>query len=193
MQVGAAQSNRQHTMQIVDTAPGNAWHQRMQLIPTADHRASGCWLLTRPCVRPCMWVCGNVAGALAGLETVRIIREPVAAALAYGLNLKQDQTVCMAIIQHCSKPTWWVCLVSSCFLPDCMACGCTWLPHVRIVLLICPVFKRYSCTLHGRCWCLTLEAARMTSHCWRSAMARSRCFPLVSWPAKRFTMEVAAS
>jgi molecular chaperone DnaK len=30
---------------------------------------------------------------LAGLETIRIIREPVAAALAYGLDLKQDKTV----------------------------------------------------------------------------------------------------
>jgi hypothetical protein len=33
------------------------------------------------------------AGKLAGLEVVRIIREPVAAALAYGLNLREDQTV----------------------------------------------------------------------------------------------------
>ncbi|KAF5834867.1 Hsp70 protein-domain-containing protein [Dunaliella salina] len=33
------------------------------------------------------------AGALAGLGVVRLIREPVAAALAYGLNLKEDQTV----------------------------------------------------------------------------------------------------
>ncbi|KAL6761638.1 Hsp70 protein-domain-containing protein [Haematococcus lacustris] len=33
------------------------------------------------------------AGQLAGLDTVRIIREPVAAALAYGLKLKEDQTV----------------------------------------------------------------------------------------------------
>mmetsp|Transcript_29399 Transcript_29399/g.76255 ORF Transcript_29399/g.76255 Transcript_29399/m.76255 type:complete len:365 (-) Transcript_29399:339-1433(-) len=33
------------------------------------------------------------AGALAGLDVVRLIREPVAAALAYGLNLKEDQTV----------------------------------------------------------------------------------------------------
>ncbi len=33
------------------------------------------------------------AGRLAGLETIRILREPVAAALAYGLDLKKDQTV----------------------------------------------------------------------------------------------------
>eukprot|EP00891_Asterochloris_glomerata_P002329 jgi/Astpho2/2329/Aster-08193 len=33
------------------------------------------------------------AGTMAGLETVRLIREPVAAALAYGLNLRHDQTV----------------------------------------------------------------------------------------------------
>eukprot|EP00798_Chlamydomonas_sp_ICE-L_P030049 gene30049-35020_t len=33
------------------------------------------------------------AGKLAGLETVRILREPVAAALAYGLNLQEDKTV----------------------------------------------------------------------------------------------------
>ncbi|KAK9832956.1 hypothetical protein WJX74_002754 [Apatococcus lobatus] len=33
------------------------------------------------------------AGTMAGLETVRLVREPVAAAMAYGLNLKQDQTV----------------------------------------------------------------------------------------------------
>ena len=33
------------------------------------------------------------AGQLAGLETVRILREPVAAALAYGLDLKRDSTV----------------------------------------------------------------------------------------------------
>lgn len=34
-----------------------------------------------------------LTGQLAGLDVVRIIREPVAAALAYGLNLKEDQTV----------------------------------------------------------------------------------------------------
>jgi hypothetical protein len=33
------------------------------------------------------------AGRIAGLETVRIIREPVAAALAYGLDALEDQTV----------------------------------------------------------------------------------------------------
>eukprot|EP00955_Chlamydomonas_euryale_P011395 122825-Chlamydomonas_euryale.AAC.1 len=33
------------------------------------------------------------AAYLAGLETVRIVREPVAAALAYGLDLKTDKTV----------------------------------------------------------------------------------------------------
>ena len=32
-------------------------------------------------------------GKLAGLETIRILREPVAAALAFGLDLKQDMTV----------------------------------------------------------------------------------------------------
>lgn len=31
------------------------------------------------------------SGKLAGLETIRLIREPVAAALAYGLNLSEDQ------------------------------------------------------------------------------------------------------
>jgi molecular chaperone DnaK len=35
----------------------------------------------------------ETAGRLAGLGTVRIIREPVAAALAYGLSADQDQTV----------------------------------------------------------------------------------------------------
>ncbi|KAK9810103.1 hypothetical protein WJX72_004949 [[Myrmecia] bisecta] len=34
-----------------------------------------------------------MAGKLAGLETVKLIREPVAAALAYGLNTAEDQTV----------------------------------------------------------------------------------------------------
>ncbi|KAL3139986.1 hypothetical protein ABBQ38_004272 [Trebouxia sp. C0009 RCD-2024] len=33
------------------------------------------------------------AGQIAGLQTVRLLREPVAAALAYGINLKKDQTV----------------------------------------------------------------------------------------------------
>ncbi len=33
------------------------------------------------------------SGKLAGLEVVRIVREPVAAALAYGLDLTVDQTV----------------------------------------------------------------------------------------------------
>lgn len=33
------------------------------------------------------------AGRIAGLDTVRIIREPVAAALAYGLDAQEDQTV----------------------------------------------------------------------------------------------------
>lgn len=32
-----------------------------------------------------------MAGRLAGLETVRLIREPVAAALAYGLDLSEEQ------------------------------------------------------------------------------------------------------
>lgn len=31
------------------------------------------------------------AGKLAGLEVVRLLREPVAAALAYGLDLQEDQ------------------------------------------------------------------------------------------------------
>lgn len=34
------------------------------------------------------WRC---TGKLAGLETVRLIREPVAAALAYGLDLTEEQ------------------------------------------------------------------------------------------------------
>lgn len=34
-----------------------------------------------------------LAGKLAGLDVVRLMREPVAAALAYSLNLKEDQTV----------------------------------------------------------------------------------------------------
>lgn len=38
----------------------------------------------------CAFMC---AGRIAGLETVRIIREPVAAALAYGLDVREDQTV----------------------------------------------------------------------------------------------------
>ena len=33
------------------------------------------------------------AGRLAGLDTVRIIREPVAAALAYGISAEEDQTI----------------------------------------------------------------------------------------------------
>lgn len=33
------------------------------------------------------------AGSIAGLEKIRIIREPVAAALAYGLDAREDQTV----------------------------------------------------------------------------------------------------
>lgn len=33
------------------------------------------------------------AGKIAGLDTIRIIREPVAAALAYGLDAQEDQTV----------------------------------------------------------------------------------------------------
>jgi len=40
------------------------------------------------------------AGALAGLEVVRLIREPVAAALAYGLNMKEDQTVRVCVCVH---------------------------------------------------------------------------------------------
>ncbi len=35
----------------------------------------------------------HTAGKLAGLETVRLLREPVAAALAYGLDLREDATV----------------------------------------------------------------------------------------------------
>lgn len=33
------------------------------------------------------------AGKLAGLETVKLVREPVAAALAYGVNLTEEQVV----------------------------------------------------------------------------------------------------
>jgi len=35
----------------------------------------------------------EAAGQIAGLQTVRLIREPIAAALAYGLDLKEDKTV----------------------------------------------------------------------------------------------------
>ncbi|KAK9813400.1 hypothetical protein WJX73_006199 [Symbiochloris irregularis] len=35
----------------------------------------------------------EAAGLLAGLETVRLIREPIAAALAYGVDAQQDQTI----------------------------------------------------------------------------------------------------
>lgn len=35
------------------------------------------------------------AGLSSGLEKVRLIHEPVASALAYGLDLMQDQTVCV--------------------------------------------------------------------------------------------------
>jgi hypothetical protein len=35
----------------------------------------------------------DVAGELAGLEVVRLIKEPVAAALAYGLDLREEQVV----------------------------------------------------------------------------------------------------
>ena len=35
------------------------------------------------------------AGLSCGLETVRLIQEPVASALAYGLDLTKDQTVCV--------------------------------------------------------------------------------------------------
>lgn len=39
------------------------------------------------------------AGKLAGLDTVRLIREPVAAALAYGLDLEEEQVAdgCRAV------------------------------------------------------------------------------------------------
>lgn len=36
---------------------------------------------------------GSSAGRLAGLEVVRLLHEPVAAALAYGIDLREDQTV----------------------------------------------------------------------------------------------------
>ena len=38
-------------------------------------------------------VAAAVSGRLAGLEVVKLIREPVAAALAYGLNLEEEQVV----------------------------------------------------------------------------------------------------
>lgn len=46
-------------------------------------------------------------GQLAGLEVVRMIREPVAAALAYGLNLKEDQTVSGCIMAGLRKALDW--------------------------------------------------------------------------------------
>ena len=33
------------------------------------------------------------AGKIAGLETVRLVKEPVASAFSYGLDLNEDQTV----------------------------------------------------------------------------------------------------
>ena len=38
------------------------------------------------------------AGRIAGLDTVRIIREPVAAALAYGLDAQEDQARWVVVV-----------------------------------------------------------------------------------------------
>jgi molecular chaperone DnaK len=44
------------------------------------------------------------AGAIAGLEVLRIINEPTAAALAYGLDKKESKTSYMyAVVQNINK------------------------------------------------------------------------------------------
>lgn len=64
-----------------------------------ETRARGCLLLHSLSLK-CLGVLTITGtantGILAGLDVVRLIREPVAAALAYGLNLKEDQTVSKA-------------------------------------------------------------------------------------------------
>lgn len=54
----------------------------------------------------CVTACGR-EGKLAGLETVKLIREPVAAALAYGLDLSEEQVRqtagCVRPLPACSK------------------------------------------------------------------------------------------
>jgi hypothetical protein len=47
-----------------------------------------------------------LAGKLAGLQTVRLIREPVAAALAYGLDLTEEQ-VGLLLLSSCSAAGCW--------------------------------------------------------------------------------------
>ena len=66
-------------------------------------------------------------GRLAGLEVIRIIREPIAAALAYGLDLKQDRTVGVNKVWKChSDPKDWgalhVCHTSAIMLTFVLPC-----------------------------------------------------------------------
>ena len=45
------------------------------------------------------------AGRIAGLEVLRIINEPTAAALAYGVDKDEDQTILVLSLIHISEPT----------------------------------------------------------------------------------------
>jgi hypothetical protein len=60
-------------------------------------------------------------GKLAGLETVKLIREPVAAALAYGLDLSEEQVRqqagCRAVCSQLEAPT-----AGSCCMHPCLHC-----------------------------------------------------------------------
>jgi endoplasmic reticulum chaperone BiP len=46
------------------------------------------------------------AGAIAGLNVIRVVNEPTAAALAYGLNLKGDSQVCWSRKEACGIYTY---------------------------------------------------------------------------------------
>jgi hypothetical protein len=96
-----------------------------------------------------------IVGKLAGLEMVRLIREPVAAALAYGLNLKEDQTVRRCCVNRNDSA-----------IRD---------PH-SVTHQLSTLFNSCFCR---RCSCLTWAVARLIFHCLKSATARLRCSPQV--------------
>ena len=45
------------------------------------------------CLRPPLPICPQDAGKIGGLEVLRIINEPTAASLAYGLDKKSNETI----------------------------------------------------------------------------------------------------
>jgi hypothetical protein len=85
------------------------------------------------------------AGKLAGLETVRLIREPVAAALAYGLDLTEEQVGCCCCCCSCCLG----CCCQSSTMDACRTSNCT--ANSRLCLCLRLVALPRHAALHVQC------------------------------------------